>query len=100
MTAFPEYGFEILGEILNKKEFRLYIIFGKILYHERLRIFIVNKENQIRGSQCKQNFRLAEDCRRSFKLKAINHKITSCQTYIRHSVQFSYFISRDSNMTT
>ena len=34
------------------------------------------------GSECKQNVRLTEDCLglRGFKLKAINHKSTNCQT--------------------
>ena len=36
-----------------------------------------------------KNVRLTEDCRRGFKLKAINHKINSCQTHIRHFGRFS-----------
>ena len=35
--------------------------------------------------------RLTEDCPRGFKLKAINHKINGCQTYIRHFGRFSIF---------
>ena len=31
---------------------------------------------------------LTEDCGRGFKLKAINHKVNSCQTYIRHFSRF------------
>ena len=64
-----------------------------LLYHERLSIFMINKGigglKADQGSECEQIVRLTEDCRGGFKLKAINHKITSCQTYIRHFGRFS-----------
>ena len=41
------------------------------------------------GANVKKNIRSTEDCRRGFKIKAINHKINSCQTYIRHFDRFS-----------
>ena len=75
----------------QQKALRFYSVFVEILYHERL--FIVNKgnwwlESRSGGANVK-NVRLTEGCRRGFKLKAINHKINSCQTYIRHFGRFS-----------
>ena len=43
----------------------------------------------------KKNVRLTEDCRHGFKQKAINHKINSCQTYIRHFGRFRRFSRRE-----
>ena len=75
----------------QQKAVRLYFVFVEILHHERL--FIVNKgnwwlESRSGGANVK-NVRLTEDCRRGFKLKAVNHKINSCQAYIRHFGRFS-----------
>ena len=87
MTAFPEQGFEIL----NKKQldFILSLLRSCITNDS----FIVNKgnwwlESRSGGANVK-NVRLTLDCLRGFKLKAINHKINSCQTYIRHFGRFS-----------
>ena len=78
----------------QQKAVRLYFVFFEILYHERMSIFIVSKgkwwlESRSGAANVKKNVRLTEDCRRGFKLKAVNHNITSCQTYIRHFGRFS-----------
>ena len=69
----------------QQKGFRLYFVFDEILYQKRLSIFIVNKENwwlESRSGGVNVNKML--DYWGGFKLKAINHKIISCQTYIRY----------------
>ena len=57
--------------------------------YNKLRKLVAWLENRSGGTESKKNVTLTEDCGRGFKMKAINHKVNSCQTYIRHFGRFS-----------
>ena len=79
MTAFPEQGFEIL----KKQSGFILSLLRSCIKNDFLKLIkgIYGLKATQEGANVK-NVRLTEDCRRGFKLKAINHKINSCQIYI------------------
>ena len=65
----------------TKSSIRLYFVFAKILYHKRLSSFIVKEIGRLKADQ---GDRMYTKCHIDRHAGAINHKISGCETYIRH----------------